>query len=187
MPNKFYMSKYRLLFIVFVSICGYCKVFSQKHVNPKTEFIKWNTSEYAFIRHKKPNQKQAICDCEQLNMHLVTIESEKENIFIMNHAFKLEGVKAKDGNQYWIGASDVTKEGNWLWVHDNTHFFNQKKLKSVNSRYNNWGKTKIGQQPNNVFKNEEYENCAVIRPRGFWYDIGCHKRYAYVICERRIK
>lgn len=56
-------------------------------------------------------------------------------------------------------------------------------MKSLNNTYEHWGKTGLGIQPNNVFKNDEDEDCTVIRKDGNWFDIGCTKRFSYIICE----
>ena len=40
----------------------------------------------------------------------------------------------------------------------------------------------------NFFKNNEDEDCVVLRDRGknkgYWYDIGCTQRMAFIICEK---
>jgi hypothetical protein len=151
----------------------------------KIEVVTWGNHEYAFIRNKKPNMIDAQCACNKLGMALVKIETEAENNFLQSNAFEKEGVQTIDGNQYWIGASDIEEEGDWVWLVDNSRFFNQKKMKPIKNAYENWGKTSLGIQPNNVLKNDEYENCAVLRIDGLWFDIGCKKRFAYTICEKQ--
>lgn len=143
----------------------------------------WNETEYAFIRNVKPNMLEArkICNC--LKMDLVKIETEAENMFLQSEAFSKAGVKTMDGNQYWIGATDLENEGVWKWIPDSSTFYDEKTMTALNNSYENWGKTGLGIQPNNVFKNDEEEDCTVIRADGNWYDIGCFKRFSYIICE----
>ena len=48
--------------------------------------------------------------CERLGGHLATITSAREQQFVQN--------LIKDGskNQYWLGATDEVREGDWRWV-----------------------------------------------------------------------
>lgn len=171
-----------LLFFYFLS----CVVWSQ-NTSCDPEFVFWKNKQYAFIRGQKPSFNKAKCLCEDMGMTLLNIKSESENVFIQNKAFEIEGVKAKDGNQFWLGASDSKNEGKWKWVNNSVFFYDEAIHKVIDNNYNNWGKTSKGRQPNNFYKNNEDEDCMVIRPDGFWYDIGCKTRLAYVICERQIK
>ncbi|XP_058850062.1 hepatic lectin-like [Acipenser ruthenus] len=49
-------------------------------------------------------------NCTSMGGHLVIIESEAEQRFLLNEA------KAHAGNRYWIGLTDAVTEVAWLWV-----------------------------------------------------------------------
>ncbi len=177
--------KYIMLVVLLCySFASMCQINDQVLV---VEYKQWNKSRYAFIRNVKPNLPNAQAGCKSIGMHLVKIDSEEENRFIEAEAFSKEGVKFTDGNQYWLGASDHKTEGQWLWLSDKSMFYDEKTRTIIGNAYNQWGQTTLGGQPNNVSKNDEDEDCAVIRPGGEWFDIGCSKRFAYVICEAKTK
>ncbi|MGH0119788.1 UNVERIFIED_CONTAM: hypothetical protein FKN15_025667 [Acipenser sinensis] len=102
-------------------------------------------------------------NCTSMGGHLVIIESEAEQRFLMNAA------KAHPGNLYWIGLTDAVTEGTWLWV-DGT---------PLNDKTQYWGSG----EPND--RNGE-EDCAHFPfhgdPLNSWNDIGCRENYSR-ICE----
>lgn len=67
---------------------------------------------------------------------------------------------------FWIGASDLASEGNWLWLPSKQKF-----------SYSNWAPT----EPDNI---NYYEHCALIDlHRGYkWSDDNCEERRNF-ICE----
>lgn len=73
--------------------------------------------------------------CKNLGGHLVTITSAEENDFISEFI-----VGSDKNNCYWIGASDVDEEGDWVWV------------TGEEFTYTNWKKD----EPNNQKKLEHY-------------------------------
>ncbi|MGJ8682115.1 lectin-like protein [Paraglaciecola sp.] len=119
--------------------------------------------------------------CAALGAVPVMITSAEENELVRKLAFSKPRLQLNDGDQFWIGLTDAKQEGQFMWL------ANQKPLKG--SDYNNWGKTTLGSQPNNVMKNGEDEDCVVLRnskdnTNGPWYDIGCTKRIAFPICQK---
>jgi hypothetical protein len=111
----------------------------------------------------------------------VMITNAAENELVRKLAFSKPRLKLNDGDQFWLGLSDSKNEGQFVWV------ANQQPL--TQASFNNWGKTTLGSQPNNVMKNGEDEDCVVLRNNangtdGPWYDIGCTKRIAFPICQK---
>ncbi|XP_041036069.1 C-type lectin domain family 17, member A-like [Carcharodon carcharias] len=95
--------------------------------------------------------------CESQTSHLIIINTEQEQNFIMKY------LENKPGG-YWIGLTDGESEGNWKWVDGTPVSFTQ------------WDQG----EPNNWNDNE---NCASIRASG-WNDYICSDRFRF-ICETR--
>ncbi len=91
----------------------------------------------------------------------------------------IEGLAAAEapGEQLWIGASDAGTEGQWLWVTDDTQFWEGGIGGSVvGSQYANWK----SDQPSG-----DSQNCARILPESDgwqWADAPCDETYGF-ICE----
>ncbi|XP_030052964.1 hepatic lectin isoform X2 [Microcaecilia unicolor] len=97
--------------------------------------------------------------CEAKNATLAVITSAREQNFLSSRT---------DNERYWIGLSDLNKEGEWEWI-DGTDY---------NSSYKFW-KT---DEPNNFDRSED---CAHLWSMGEWNDVHC----TYVcnaICERQL-
>jgi hypothetical protein len=71
-------------------------------------------------------------------------------------------------DDFWIGAADVLKEGEWVWY--NSHQIID------NSTYSNWAANGLDDANGN-------ENCAQIGPTGEWHDAQCDQSH-YYICRR---
>lgn len=107
-----------------------------------------------------------------MRSHLVLITNADEQKFLMEEIQP----KMQDGNdKFWIGLTDMHKEGEWRWVDDS-------KL-STSQQF--WGK----HQPNNW---KEGEDCARMGQLDFndkdaagWFDAFCHINMKF-ICETRI-
>ncbi|XP_041124614.1 C-type lectin domain family 4 member E-like [Polyodon spathula] len=104
-------------------------------------------------------------NCTSMGGHLVIIESEAEQRFLLNAA------KAQTaGKRYWIGLTDGVTEGVWRWV-DGT---------PLNEKAQYWASG----EPNDY--NEDGEDCAHIPfrddPLNSWNDILCKVKYTR-ICE----
>ncbi|XP_045208345.2 perlucin-like protein isoform X2 [Mercenaria mercenaria] len=100
--------------------------------------------------------------CKIMGGQLVEIHSAAKNNFL------LQQIKSS-GHTFWIGLSDVSEEGNWIWMPSLTS----------SAEYHNWNTG----QPSTVNANNEPENCAVIYTTGKWNDAACSSLY-YYICEK---
>ncbi|NWI32261.1 CL17A protein, partial [Sula dactylatra] len=95
--------------------------------------------------------------CTSFNAHLAIVNSEQENKFLANHIM--------DNRVFWLGLTDMQKEGNWQWVDGSP----------VSVLFWNTG------EPNNA--GHHGEDCATIFSNGHWNDIICSSTEAW-ICER---
>ncbi|CAC5382633.1 unnamed protein product [Mytilus coruscus] len=105
--------------------------------------------------------------CEQFGGHLVVIEDNDEDSFIESF-LKMSTTKAHDWsfNYTWVGASDLAKEGDWLWV-----------TGSPVGIYTNWR----GPGPNNAHHGSHTEDC-MDWSFGGWNDNDCASHLNFV-CE----
>ncbi|XP_033733913.1 perlucin-like [Pecten maximus] len=107
-------------------------------------------------------EAQKMCESHH-GSHLARIETEPEEKFIesMLRDYHHE-------HEYWLGASDWTVEGEWMWEPEGTASF----------MYTNW---KPGQPDNHGGD----DNCLLIEGRSlfYWKDEDCHDRNLYV-CEK---
>lgn len=100
--------------------------------------------------------------CQAKGGHLVTISSATENNMIFNN------IKNLTNERYWIGASDLQQEGNWVWISGET----------IN--YTNWNSS----EPSNSDGVEDYAE--INASTGKWNDLrgyGCTHRSVGFICE----
>ncbi|NWH54148.1 CL17A protein, partial [Fregata magnificens] len=95
--------------------------------------------------------------CTKFNAHLAIINTEQENKFLANHIM--------DDRVFWLGLTDMHKEGDWQWV--NSHPLSLSFWKSG--------------EPNNVGHNGEH--CTFIYSNGRWNDADCSVPQSW-ICER---
>ncbi|MFY0625764.1 MAG: C-type lectin domain-containing protein [Reichenbachiella sp.] len=180
MISTFSKTKYATIIVAYF-VC----IQVRAQTKPIGNFVNYDNHNYAFIHGIKPNALQAREVCKSYGMAMVKIESADENAFVLNTISSLYEIDTIDvAKQYWTGGTDASNENMWSWNGEGAYFYDQNKMSTINDAYENWGKTKLGTQPNNVWKNDEDEDCMVIRNDGSWYDIGCTKRYAFVICEQ---
>ncbi|XP_039608042.1 CD209 antigen-like protein C isoform X1 [Polypterus senegalus] len=114
-------------------------------------------SKCYFFSSKKLNWIEGLDGCRQYGAHLVIIESEEEQTFLLNEA-------SKKGSGYWIGLNDMATEGQFVWV-DNKRLDPSKSFWGMN-----WGGS---MEPDN-WKN--LEDCVHIQKTiiySGWYDVPC--------------
>ncbi|KAI6061506.1 C-type lectin domain family 17, member A-like protein [Aix galericulata] len=111
---------------------------------------------YLFSTEPKP-WMDAKASCAGLGGQLAVVNSELENKFLANHIMETR--------VFWLGLSDMHKEGDWQWVDG----------RSLSLSF--W---KSG-EPNNV--GQHGEDCATVSSHGLWNDATCSGAEAW-ICER---
>ncbi|KAG2465938.1 MRC1 protein, partial [Polypterus senegalus] len=128
----------------------------------------FNSKCYSFSSNKL-TWTGGVEGCRQHEAHLVIIESEEEQTFLLNELSKQSPKKT-----YWIGLNDIANEGQFVWV-DNKRLDRSKSFWGVN-----WDGT---MEPDN-WRNQE--NCVKIQKTATasgWYDAYCLETNN-VICER---
>ncbi|XP_025974504.2 C-type lectin domain family 17, member A-like [Dromaius novaehollandiae] len=95
--------------------------------------------------------------CISHSSHLAIINSEQENKFLANQVM--------DTQVFWLGLTDMHKEGEWQWVDSSP----------LSLRLWNSG------EPNNV--GQHGEDCATLYSSGRWNDAVCSNAESW-ICER---
>lgn len=90
----------------------------------------------------------------------------------------------------WIGASDISDEGTWLWQDDNVQFWQGADSgKKVNGRFTHWGKGETGSEPNNYTGDDPSgQNVGAIRltdwvfgKLGEWDDVSANNSLFYIV------
>jgi hypothetical protein len=122
--------------------------------------------------------------CADNDMHLVWLETPKENEAVLAEAQRI----ASSVTNFWIGASDAGTEGAWRWVEDGsvtgTQFWQgQASGMPVNGEYANWSPSR----PDRGAGEEDCVSFAVDRsdfPPGTWDDEPCSSMKPFV-CEAR--
>ncbi|XP_010725139.1 C-type lectin domain family 17, member A-like [Meleagris gallopavo] len=100
---------------------------------------------------------EARAACSMLGAQLAIVNSELENKFLANHIMEIRA--------FWLGLSDMQKEGDWEWLDG----------QSLSISF--WKKG----EPNNV--GQHGEDCATVSSSGLWNDATCTSPEAW-ICER---
>ncbi|XP_031465115.1 low affinity immunoglobulin epsilon Fc receptor-like isoform X2 [Phasianus colchicus] len=111
---------------------------------------------YYFSTEKK-SWIEARAACSMLGAQLAIVNSELENKFLANHIMEIRA--------FWLGLSDMQKEGDWEW------------LDGQPLSISFWKKG----EPNNV--GQHGEDCATVSSSGLWNDATCTSPEAW-ICER---
>ncbi|KAL4218040.1 plasmacytoid dendritic cell antigen processing and presentation [Mactra antiquata] len=101
-----------------ISCCGTDLCNDGCHPPPKESCHGHNVEEfqnecYVFVNHEM-SFHAAREYCKKYNYHLVEIESDMENNFVINKLKQLN----RGPVQYWLGITDKTVENNWTYVGD---------------------------------------------------------------------
>lgn len=125
--------------------------------------------------HKNKTWREAERSCEKAGAHLVKIESEKENDFLLNTFMQIP--IGKFNREAWIGLSDKKKEREFIWTDGST------------AKYSNWAMD----QPNDEGNGQDCGGIVngVFWPGGLsqvglWNDYECYKKLMY-ICQKENK
>ncbi|XP_032060831.1 C-type lectin domain family 17, member A-like [Aythya fuligula] len=120
------------------------------------DWLQFARTCYLFSTDPKP-WMEAKASCAGLGGQLAIVNSELENKFLANYIMETR--------VFWLGLSDMHKEGDWQWVDG----------RSLSLSFWNSG------EPNNV--GQHGEDCATVSSRGLWNDATCSGAEAW-ICER---
>ncbi|XP_056598064.1 C-type lectin domain family 4 member D-like [Triplophysa dalaica] len=123
-----------------------------------------------FFSSEKQTWFESRRSCEDLDAHLITINEEKEHVFIASHIKE----------SFWIGLNDLDTEGRWVWVNNQT-------LNETGVQF--WHKRNSSSEPDN-WKGQDPsgENCVclgdVLKPPNIWFDVSCRHVLKF-ICEKK--
>nr|CAZ39359.1 C-type lectin receptor [Plecoglossus altivelis] len=115
---------------------------------------------------KKQDWLTSSQSCSAMGSHLTILHSKEEHDALEKEARRIGGTDY----HFWIGLSDLEKEGEWRWV-DNTTL--------QNKYWDQWN-----EEPNNIQSGGmEGEDCAVLDSFSLtWFDVECENIYKY-ICQ----
>uniref|UniRef100_A0A1W7R8P7 Putative c-type lectin n=1 Tax=Aedes albopictus TaxID=7160 RepID=A0A1W7R8P7_AEDAL len=122
-----------------------------------------------YIPNTKLNWIGAVQYCNRIGMRLAVVNSEAKNLAVLEtiHSAKADGI---DLSNAWIGASDISKEGSFVWLATGLPVY-----------YSNWSES----NPDNE---AGIENCVEIAYHAYtqwkwrWNDNKCHAVLNFV-CE----
>ncbi|CAG2230830.1 unnamed protein product [Mytilus edulis] len=118
------------------------------------------------LEMKCVNLEMRSLHCRALHAALLEIPDAETNEFVKGHLKSRDGVT---NTIYFIGATDIAKEGNWEW--------NGSKTPLV---FTDWGH----RQPDHL---NHTENCLALRhAEGFkWHDYPCHDHHRFICAAER--
>ena len=130
--------------------------------------------EYAFC-FTSLIQADARATCGDRGMTLAVIEDQAENAWITATLLQLY---SGDSSRAFIGANDVSVEGEWRWA-DGVVFW--RNGAAISGRYTNWSAS----EPNGESPIAGAADCLTIyHSDGTWADLSCEAELPYV-CELR--
>ncbi|XP_073829636.1 lectin subunit alpha-like [Musca autumnalis] len=145
-------------------------VLGQEEKEVETNVYKTSTYKYYIEPKNKYTWSQALEECKNRKMNLVTIDSKEKaddvNV-VLNEAFLFQ---KKPIPRLYIGANDLDEFREFIWIAKGEIF-----------SYTNWEKG----EPNNY--QELNERCVHIGFHGDekWNDINCDRKYGF-ICEHAL-
>ncbi|XP_062604171.1 perlucin-like protein [Saccostrea cucullata] len=118
-----------------------------------------------FLSHRQTSWHDAKLQCESNGAFLADINSAEENTWITGKL--MDSQVWPDNVKYaWLGASDIDKEGVFIWSEMNSTL-----------NFTNWDQ----EEPNDL----RGEDCMAIIPgTGLWNDLACSSNCSY-ICKKR--
>ena len=198
MFKNFYLLKLTTAILLFTLALSSCSSsIGQGEDNPgKFEF---GNHSYLIVKSAK-TYSEAKTAAESKSGYLVHINSKEENDKVYNELInyikesEFAASSAADGggaSYVWIGANDIKNEGNWLWIDDQTLFWQgDKNGQAVNNLFNNWGKTSQQNEPDDWQNKQDAAAIALTKwPKGSgklgsasqWNDIDINNKLFYVI------
>jgi hypothetical protein len=112
------------------------------------------------------SEARATCEARGVGWDLVAIGDAEENALVLSTT----------GYEAWIGATDLVREGSWLWVDEADPFF-EVDADADSARFTNWS----GGEPNDY----DDSDCLRILTTGLWADLPCDSPRGHV-CRRRV-
>jgi hypothetical protein len=102
-------------------------------------------------------------------MHLIRVDNAEQNSFIRS-----TGISVGYSDPIWIGASDLAREGTWVWLDGTEFWLGGVNGHTVNGHFAAWDMD----QPNSA---EGPEDCATVWTNiETWHDVNCAIRHAYM-------
>ena len=123
--------------------------------------------------------------------YLVIINDKNENNEIFKQLRKKissashSKTKAPDGgggSYVWIGASDIKKEGKWIWSNGVNFWRGNSSGKAVKGNFNNWPK---GKEPDDYLKKQDAAGISLngwpLGKAGQWNDVNSKNKLFFII------
>ncbi|KAF3706897.1 C-type lectin domain family 4 member E [Channa argus] len=119
-----------------------------------------------YFSNDKLDWMKSKANCEDMGAHLTILHSMEQHDTVEKEAKRIGGFDY----HYWIGLSDIDKEGDWRWV-DNT---------TLQHKYwDQWS----SEPDNHLSGGEHGEDCATLNTHSkTWFDVPCEHIYKR-ICQ----
>ncbi|XP_039608757.1 CD209 antigen-like protein C [Polypterus senegalus] len=161
--------KLRWVFIILALLCLVLVITFSLHFNTRNTCPQlWRPfkSKCYFFSTVEMNWSLSQENCTAMGGHLVIIESEDEQEFLLQEA---------NITQYWIGLTDSEEEGAWHWVDKST-------LRDPKF----WGERNGKKEPDNHNGNEDCARLNTDQGLKGWFDVSCGRNSKWA-CEAQVK